>query len=511
MTQRHPPEGQGFTPAIVTAWREGYSLPRLRADLLAGLTVAVVALPLSMAIAIASGVPPDRGLVTAIVGGFLVSALGGSRFQVGGPAGAFIVLVSVTVTRHGLDGLVLATALSGLILAAMGALRLGALVRLVPYPVTVGFTAGIGLIIFASQLRPLMGLSLTAPEPGPFLAKLPMLWSAMPTVNPAAVALALATAAIIVTLRRWRPLWPGMLIAVALAALVGLGLDVETIESKFGGIPNGLPLPRLPVLSTDLVLAVLPEALAFAVLGAIESLLSATVADAMSGRRHRPNAELVAQGLANVGAALFGGFCVTGTIARTATNVRAGATGPVAGMAHALVLALFVLVAAPLAGPIPLSALAGVLVVVAVNMIEVHAMRRLAAAPGEALVLALTLVLTVTTDLIEAIAAGLALSGLLYVWRSARGTVVELVETPGLPLCRIQGPFFFGSAARVETELGAIAPGPLVVDLSRAGAIDSTAVEVLVAVSRQRGGALTILGCPPHAIALMSDAGLTLA
>lgn len=335
-----------FTPKLITVLREGYGAPQLRADAIAGLTVAIVALPLSMAIAIASGATPAQGLYTAIVGGFLVSLLGGSRFQVGGPAGAFIVLVASTVTLHGMDGLILATFLSGLMLAIIGFLRLGTFIKFIPFPVTVGFTAGIAVIIFASQIRELFGLTLED-EPGELLEKLQALWAARESVTPAAIMLSVATIAIILGLRRWRPHWPGMLIAVAVtaAATALLAMPIETIGTKFGGIPSSLPAPNLPSLSLDKIMAILPAAISFTLLGAIESLLSAVVADGMTGRRHRSNCELVAQGVANIGSSLFGGFCVTGTIARTATNVRAGAHGPVAGMLHAMFILLFMLVA----------------------------------------------------------------------------------------------------------------------------------------------------------------------
>ena len=366
-----PPPEPGFlelyTPKLVTILREGYGLRRLRADAVAGLTVAIVALPLSMAIAIASGASPAQGLYTAIVGGFLVSALGGSRFQIGGPAGAFIVLVAATVQAHGMDGLILAVILSGLMLVAAGLLRLGSYVKLIPYPVTVGFTAGIAVIIFASQVKPLLGLTLPEAEPGPLLQKLPVLWDALPGLQPAALVLSAGTVVLIVGLKRLRPGWPGMLLAVAAgaAATALLDLPVATIGSAFGGIPDSLPLPSWPQLDLEKLRDVLPNAVAFCLLGAIESLLSAVVADGMTGRRHRSNCELVAQGVANIGSGLFGGICVTGTIARTATNVRAGAHGPVAGMLHALFLLAFILVAAPLASFIPLAGLAGVLAVVA--------------------------------------------------------------------------------------------------------------------------------------------------
>jgi SulP family sulfate permease len=356
-----------FTPKLATVLREGYRLADMKADVIAGLTVAIVALPLSMAIAIASGVTPDRGLYTAIVGGFLVSLLGGSRFQIGGPAGAFIVLVSATVAVHGIDGLILATFMSGLILMAVGLLRLGTFIKYIPYPVTVGFTAGIAVIILASQLKELLGLTLAGEEPGPFLPKMAALAAALPTINLAATIVAVLVILLIVLIRRLRPRWPSYLIAVGLAAVSTwlFNLPVETIGTRFGGIPSSLPAPHLPEITVARLVELLPAALSFALLGGIESLLSAVVADSMTGRRHRSNCELVAQGVANMGSALFGGICVTGTIARTATNVRSGARGPVAGMLHSIFLLLFMLVAAPLASYIPLAALAAVLAVVA--------------------------------------------------------------------------------------------------------------------------------------------------
>ncbi|MEA1675275.1 SulP family inorganic anion transporter [Nitrospirillum sp. BR 11163] len=435
-TMAEPGWRELYKPKLVTVLREGYGLRDLRADLVAGLTVAIVALPLSMAIAIASGVTPDRGLYTAIVGGFLVSLLGGSRFQIGGPAGAFIVLVAASVERLGVGGMALAVVLSGLILMAIGALRLGTFIKYIPYPVTVGFTAGIAVIIAASQARDLLGLTLPGKEPGPLVPKLLALGQALPTLNPAALGTAVATIVLIALLRRWRPQWPVLLIAVAAASVVAAvaHLPVETIGTRFGGIPRSLPAPHLPPLSPDLVLAVLPDAVSFALLGAIESLLSAVVADGMTGRRHRANAELVAQGVANIASALCGGICVTGTIARTATNVRAGARGPVSGMAHAVFLALFMAVAAPLASYIPLPALAAVLAIVAWNMAEKHAFGLLLRASwGDAAVLLSTFLLTVLRDLTLGIVVGFATGSLLFIHRMA-GTLRVEGAPPWWPL-----------------------------------------------------------------------------
>lgn len=508
-----------FTPKLVTVLRERYGPADFRADAVAGLTVAIVALPLSMAIAIASGVTPDRGLYAAIVGGFIVSLMGGSRFQIGGPAGAFIVLVAATVGRHGVDGLILATLLSGLILVAIGLLRLGTFIKYIPYPVTVAFTAGIAVIIFASQLRELLGLDLEK-EPGPIVPKLAAIADALPTATPSAAAVALVTVGAIAATRRLRPHWPAMLIAVALASVAswGLGLPVETIGSRFGGIPGSLPTPRLPALSTDKVLAVLPDALAFALLGGIESLLSAVVADSMSGRRHRSNCELVAQGTANVASALFGGICVTGTIARTATNVRAGARGPVAGMLHSAFLLLFMLAAAPLASYIPLAALAAVLAVVAWNMAEKHELLALLrSSRGDAVVVLATFLLVVLRDLTEGILVGFGLGALLFLHRMAQAVDVQVgndradadddrrpydpdaATDPDVAVCRISGAFFFGAAASVGAVLDRVAEHPraYVLDVSGVPVLDSTAattIEGFVRKVERRGAAVYVAG-----------------
>lgn len=501
-----------FEPKLLTVLREGYGLADLRADMIAGLTVAIVALPLSMAIAIASGVGPERGLFTAIIGGFLVSALGGSRFQIGGPAGAFIVLVSACVADIGVDGLILATFLSGFLLLGMGLLRLGSYIKFIPYPVTVGFTAGIGVIIFSSQIKDLLGLHLTGSEPGPILEKLATLWQARDTLTPAALSVAVATVVLILGLRAVRPRWPGMLIAVVIvsAAAVLIGLPVETIYSRFGDLPRLPPWPALPVLSLATVGAALPYALSFTLLGAIESLLSAVVADGMSGHRHRPNAELLAQGVANSAAAIFGGFCVTGTIARTATNVRAGSRGPLSGMFHAIFVLAFLLIAAPLAGYIPLAALAGVLALVAWNMIERAEIAALVrTSPGDALVLAVTFGLVVLRDLTEGIVVGFALGGLIFIQRMSENAKLEAPNTPQMNdnftpqdqvvVYRIRGAFFFGAAARVASALDDIGATcrHFVLDFDEVPFVDSTAAHVIESLARKmarRDGRLYLTG-----------------
>lgn len=519
-----------FTPKLVTVFREGYRIEHFRTDVVAGLTVAIVALPLSMAIAIASGVAPERGLYAAIFGGLLVSMLGGSRFQIGGPAGAFIVLVAATVARHGVDGLILATLMSGCFMMVLGFLRVGTFIKFVPYPVTIGFTAGIAVIIFLSQISPLLGLTVTGKEPGPVLDKLPVLLAALPTVSWPASLIAAFTVAVIFAVRHFQPKLPGMLIAIAVAggAQALFDLPVETIGSKFGGIPSVLPMPELPVLSFANVQAVLPDAVAFTLLGSIESLLSAVVADGMTGRRHRSNCEVVAQGFANIGSALFGGMCVTGTIARTATNVRAGAHGPVAGIAHSFFLLVFVLVAAPLAKFIPLAALAGILVTVAWSMAERHAFWTLVrGSRGDAVVLLATFGLTVFRDLTEAIIVGFALGSVLFIHRMSETTsvhteaafvgedeadVINGTRTPYDPISasdpdvivhRIRGALFFGAATVLDVVLDRAPDRPrvLVIDFTEAPFVDSSgahSIEGIVRKAVRQGTHLYISGATPE-------------
>jgi SulP family sulfate permease len=408
-----------YWPKLASVIREGYGARDLRADAAAGLTVAVVALPLSMAIAVASGVSPERGLYAAIVGGLIVSAVGGSRVQIGGPAGAFIVLVAATAAKFGLQGLLAAVLLSGVMLVVFGLARVGSLVRHIPHAVTVSFTCAVAATIAASQLKDFAGLRLAGPEPGAFFPKLAAIGAGLGSLNPHAISLGAAVVVAIAGLRALRPGWPGMLLAVLAASVAAWGLDlpVETIGSRFGGIPRGLPAPSLPQLDPGLLVRVLPAALSFTLLGAIESLLSAKVADSMTGRKHRSNMELVAQGLANVASALFGGICVTGTIARTATNVRAGARSPVAGMLHAAFLLIFMVAAAPLAAYVPLAALAGLLLVVCWNMAEKVEFVRLLGTWRPASVAVVTFGATLAHDLTAGIVAGCLLAGIFALIR----------------------------------------------------------------------------------------------
>jgi SulP family sulfate permease len=408
-------DGQAFTPKLVTLLRAGYDGDDLRADAIAGLTVAIVALPLAMALGIASGATPEKGIVTAIIAGFLISALGGSRVQIGGPTGAFVVVVSGIIAAHGLDGLVLATLMGGGLLLAAGALRLGNLMRHVPPPVTTGFTAGIAIIIATSQVKDAFGLSIPH-MPGDVPGQWRALWQAAGTLQPASLAISGGTLALILALRRWAPRWPAFLIALvaASAAVALLHLPVATIGTRFPALDTSLPAPALPALDPQQLVTLLPAAFTIAFLAGIESLLSAAVADGLTGFRHRSNLELIAQGAGNIGSALFGGLPATGAIARTATNIRSGARTPVAGMIHALLLLVFLVAAGDLMRLAPMPALAAVLLLVAWGMSEAgHLIRLHHESRSDAALLLLTLVLTVTVDLTAAIVAGVGLSLLL--------------------------------------------------------------------------------------------------
>lgn len=396
-------------PKIITTL-QNYDRATFRADILAGITVAMVALPLSLAIAIASGADPAHGLVTAIVAGLLISLLGGSRVQIGGPTGAFIVVVYGVIAEHGYDGLVLATFMAGVILLIGGYVRAGRLMRLVPEPVINGFTIGIAVIIATSQLKDLFGFTIDT-VPAEFFGKVEALWGARDSANIAAFGVGIGTMILIVTFRRLAPKLPGLIVAVAItsAAVAIMALSVDTIHARFGDLPSSLPVPALPEISMARVSELLPSALVIAFLAGIESLLSAMVADRMIQGQHRPNAELLAQGAANIGSALFGGLPATGAIARTATNVRAGGKTPVAGLVHALTILIIMLLAAPLAGYLAMPALAGLLILTAWNMGEPHRWAGyLKERRSDQFLLVLTLVLTVVADLTVAIGVGVA-------------------------------------------------------------------------------------------------------
>ncbi|MEE2566392.1 SulP family inorganic anion transporter [Hyphobacterium marinum] len=416
-------------PKILTTLQD-YSLAELLRDSVAGLTVAMVAIPLSLAIAIASGAPPEKGLVTAIVGGFLISLLGGSRVQIGGPTGAFIVIVFSVIAEHGYDGLVLATFMAGVILVIAGYLRLGKLIALVPEAVVNGFTLGIALVIAFSQLRDLMGLDM-ASQPAEFIARIEALWSARETLSGLSLAIGGTTLALIFGLRRLWPAFPGLIVAVIAGSLLAMwaGPSVETIGSRFGDIPSVFALPGWPAVTPERIVELLPSAFIIAFLAGVESLLSAMVADRMIGGKHRPTAEIAAQGFANIGSAIAGGMPATGAIARTATNVRAGGRTPVAGVIHALVILIVMALAAPLVAYLAMPAMAAVLLATAWNMSEPHKWRGYVTGPrSDTVLLVLTLVLTVLVDLTVAIGVGVSLG--LAIRLSRRGVPPSSWRTP---------------------------------------------------------------------------------
>lgn len=529
-----------FTPKLVTCLAEGYGADGFRADAIAGLTVAIVALPLAMALAIASGASPYQGLVTAIVAGFLISALGGSRLQVGGPTGAFVVVVHQVIADHGYDGLILATVIAGILLVLLGVARLGVVMKYIPQPVIAGFTAGIGVIILTSQLAAFAGIP-DADMPADVLGRLVALAGSIDAVSPATLGVGLASLAAILVLRRLRPGWPVFLIAVGLAAVfVALGgLPVPTIEDRFGALPSGLPAPALPDFSLEKVRAVMPAALTIALLAGIESLLSAVIADGMAGTRHRSNCELVAQGLANIGSGLFGGLPATGAIARTVTNVKSGGRTPVAGMIHAVALLLILAVAGGLAGRFPMPALAAVLLVVAWSMMDVpHVWRLLRGPAGDRMVLIVTFVLTVLVDITVAVQVGVVLSALLFMRRMGQAVTIEhrplipddlpdgesrlaradRADGVALPsdviLFRVSGPFFFGAAWRLRD---ALKPSggrlrAVVLDLSDVPFIDATGASALedMATRLSRAGVPTVLVAVPPSVAADIDRLTTL-
>ncbi|HEY5236997.1 MAG TPA: SulP family inorganic anion transporter [Rhizomicrobium sp.] len=495
-----------FVPKFVSALREGYGLGDLRADVFAGLTVAVVALPLSMALAIASGVTPERGLFTAVVAGLLIALLGGSRHQIGGPTGAFVVVVFNVVQKFGYDGLVIATIMAGIMLIVAGLLRLGTYIKYVPYPVVTGFTSGIAIIIFSSQVGDIFGLTL-AHVPGDVLGKWQAYLSGAGTFNWAALAIAVSSLAIIIGLRRYAPRAPQFLIAIAAASLAALllHLHVETIGTKFGGIPNMLPAPHWPAFTLRELQALLPSAFTIFVLGGIESLLSAVVADGMTGRRHRSNLELVAQGIANIASACMGGIPATGAIARTATNIRAGAKTPVAAMVHSLAILAMMALFASYAAYIPLAALGAVLVIVCWNMAEIGAFKNILSGPmGDRAVLIATFGLTIFVDLSVAIGTGMVMAAFLFMHRMAKAVEAEthisflqddvdefvspnheVVKREALPQgvesFRLNGPFFFGAAAHFEQVLARTGGRPKAIILEMEGVplIDSTGAAIL--------------------------------
>jgi SulP family sulfate permease len=511
-----------FRPKLLDSIK-GYSRANFSSDLIAGLTVGIVALPLAMALAIASGLKPEVGIYTAVIGGFFVSLLGGSRVQVGGPAGAFVPLLVPIVAVHGPQGLVVCALIAGVILIALGVTKMGTLIRFIPYPVVTGFTSGIAVIILSTQLRDFFGLSATLPAD--FVGKLRALFSDFHP-NWATMLMASIGVAIIWV---WPPKLgrriPGTMVVIFLAAIVTAvfhlneQLGIATINSQFGNMPRGLPGPHWPTLSYDAWRALLPAGLTIAVLGAIESLLCAVVADGMIDDRHDSNQELVGQGMANIASGLFGGMPVTGVIARTAMNVRSGAHSPVAGMIHALALLLILLLAAPLAGHIPLAALSAVLVVVAIRMGEWHQFSRLRRWPkSDAAVFGCAFVLTVTTELPVAVGASLVLASALLVKRLSETTQVQADEEvtqanapgqtisgrtipEGVMVFRVFGAFFFGAADKLETSLRRAGqlPDVLVLRMRDVLAMDATGLDALEDLfEKLRKHDKHLILCGPH-------------
>lgn len=497
---------QLFTPKLVTILRQGYGLDLLKHDLSAGLTVAILAIPLSMAIAIGSGATPAQGLVTSVVAGLVISGLGGTRFQIGGPAAAFIVIVADISAKHGHGGLMTATFLAGFILLAAGFMKLGTYIKYVPGPVIVGFTTGIGVLIAVGQIKDFFGLSGSMPTE--VVGRLEAAWHNRASFNPAAFGIGLATLLGILGLKRWAPKWPGLLIAVVVASgLVWLlKLPVETVGSRFGGIPASLPVPQLPPLSLSVISALLPSTFTIAFLIGLESLLSAVAADAMAGTRHRSNMEIVAQGAANIVSPLFGGLPATGVIARTGTNITAGAKTPLAGVLHALFVLVAILLLGPLAGYLALPCLAAVLISVSWRLLDVgHVANFLTRAPmDDRLVLVVTLLLTVFSDLNVAIAVGVVMASMLFMHRMAETPGVQLgtgrivfddiadqdrttsvIMTEELPagvrVFQFRGPLFFGASAGVTQALTGFKDWPqaIILRMREVPFIDSTAIDAL--------------------------------
>jgi len=527
MKQRLP----GWLPRSVSTLAEGYNAAAFTADLIAGVTVGLVALPLAMAFAIASGLTPQAGIYCAIITGFIISALGGSRFQIGGPTGAFVVVISGIVADHGVDGLFMCTLMAGVILVVMGLTGTGTAVKYIPRPVIVGFTNGIALVIASTQVKDFLGL--TVDVPGEFIPRLQVIATNLGAVSPDSVALGVGTLLLLLGWNHYVKRIPAYIVAlfVGTSAAVVLQLDVATIGSRFGGIPSGLPAFHIPVFRPELVLTLISPALTVAMLGAIESLLSAVVADRMGGDRHNPNTELVAQGLANIVSPMFGGLPATGALARTATNIRSGARSPVSGMIHALTLVAVLLFGAQLAASVPLPVLAAILFVVAWNMgewLEIGAVFKQSYA--DIAVWTATFSLTVLADLTVAVEVGMVLAALLFIRRVAGTTTVSRVTQDyidaGRPhilqdkvipdyvaIFRIHGPFLFGGTDKLReiSDHAEQLPDVIVLRLRNMTAVDATgvsAIEELADELRAKGRTLVLCGAPRQPMAALQKAQL---
>ena len=505
-----------WLPASVRSLQH-YSIRTFGHDVVAGITVGLVALPLAMAFAIASGLSPQAGIYCAIVTGFVISLLGGSTTQIGGPTGAFVVVVAGIVAQYGVSGLFMCTMMAGVMLVVLGATGMGTAVKYLPRPVVIGFTNGIAVLIASTQIKDFLGLRVDS-VPAEFAERLRVLGAHVDTITPAAAILGLSALALIVLLRRLAPAVPGAIIALfaGTAAVMLTGLGVETIGSRFGGIPGGFPAPHIPTFEPALVPTLLRPAITVAMLGAIESLMSAVVSDRMSGDRHNPNVELIGQGVANVISPIFGGLPATGAIARTATNIRSGARTPVAGMVHALTLLVILLAAAPLASYIPMAVLAAILLVVSYNMGEWHEIPKLLRlTKTDISVWIVTFGLTVFADLTVAVEVGMILAALLYIRRVSVTTTVSqvtpdyvesgrahILQDKAIPsyvtIFRIHGPLLFGGTDKVTeiTEHLAELPPVVIVRLRNMTAIDATGVRALEELAEKlRASGRTLLLC----------------
>ena len=506
-----------WTPKLLSCLRGGYTRRDFIADLIAGVTVGLVALPLAMAFGIASGVSPQAGIYTAVVAGFFISALGGSRVQIGGPTGAFVVIVAGIIAAHGVSGLLMVTMMAGVILIVMAVTGLGSAVRYIPRPVTIGFTNGIAVLIASTQIKDFLGLQIGA-VPSEFLARMRLMSRSVGSLHYPAVMIAVGSLAIILLLPKITKRVPGAIVALVLAtvAAAAFNLPLETIGTKFGGIPTGLPPLSFPEFRPDLIIPLLPAAVTVAMLAAIESLLSAVVADGMIGDKHNSNIELFAQGIANFAVPLVGGIPATGAIARTATNVRAGARTPVSGIVHALTLLTILLVAAPLARFIPLATLAAILFVVAYNMSEWREVRTiLTLSKADITVWLLTFALTVFADLTTAVEIGMLFAALLYIYRVSQTTTVAPVTEdyiedgrphvlqdkllpPYVLVLRIHGPFLFGATEKLgeATANLDVLPSVVILRLRNMTAIDATGLHELEKLTdRLRATGRTLLLC----------------
>ncbi|ACF11102.1 sulfate transporter [Chlorobaculum parvum NCIB 8327] len=491
-----------FKPKLITVLPE-LTKEQLGRDIVSGILVGIVALPLAIAFAIASGVSPEKGLISAVIGGFLISFLGGSRVQIGGPTGAFIVILYGIVQQYGLNGLMIATFMAGVILIIMGLSQLGSLIKFIPYPVVVGFTSGIAVIIFSSEVKDFLGLQM-ASVPAHFIDKWAAYFTALPTVSPETLAIGLTALFIIIFWPKVSTKIPGPLIAliVTTVAVRMLHLDVDTIETRFGDISASIPAPSVPSLDLGTIRHLIMPATTIAMLGAIEALLSAVVADGMIGGRHKSNMELVAQGVANIVSPLFGGIPVTGAIARTATNIKNGGRTPIAGIVHAITLLAIMLVFGSWAKLIPMPTLAAILIVVAWNMSEQHIFRQLLKSPkSDVAVLLTTFFLTVIFDLTIAIEIGMLLSVILFMNRMANltnvgvitgelkdveeeadpNTIITRTIPDGVDVFEISGPFFFGAASKFKDAMHVIGKPPAIriIRMRKVLSIDATGLNML--------------------------------